>query len=1011
MLNVFARLSNRLLVMALVAVAFSAGCRLKIITPTGLNKKILLSSDRAALTATLSLKDLTSTKLRVDSAARIVAIENLESGRLFSVMFEENGSPAAGLVCAGLPTYALVNEGVLHLALPSGGGATLANYTCATDLGSLTVSLSTLPSALESINSNLALAAGNGTTVQKLSVSGDGRWTVFALAGETLFSQIYAYDRTTGIRYLVSSPDGITLGSNHSANPLISRDGSRILFSSQADNLVAGISRTEIYTKLTSQLSLPPTVVSTVDGTLGGIANHSVGASPSTYNFAMTPDGRYVAFISNSTNLVSGATGLNQIYKKDLQAMGAAPLLISSGDGTGSTIGNAASTAPAISDDGKYVVFITRSSNWYAGTNTYVQIYVKDSQAMASLPRHVSNIDGSVSTQANSSTNLAQITPDGNYIVFGTYATNLISGMNGAGQVVMKDRRDLTLAPTLVSSVDGSIATQGVSTGYTSVGGVSADSKYALLASSSSNLWGSTGSSLTHLVRKNLQTLSEVPLLVDARDGSLSTLANAGATAGGLANNGQLAAFASAASNLGVISNGGKILQKNLGTPTVVPVSIPTVDLRFKLPTPRVSANTFGYGAPLYVSSNGEYATFKSADSQFFPSTFAPGASGEIIVRRNLKNLAAPIVRGLVAPNGDAPNGYLYELTVSKDGRHVIYETSATNIIPGLSGTSYNLIHQDLDNLAAGYQLVSTADGTVATQENHGLGRTSWPKISGNGRYVTLETKSTYMNPNGNWEVFVKDLQNLSSPPISVSSTDGTTAGLGNSTSDGASISDDGRYVAFYSYATNLVAGLTGVQILVKDLQNLTGPFLLASSLNGTVATQASSGDGYMPTLSGNGRYVAFQSASANLIAPTAANGKAQIYVKDLQNMTTPPILASTLDGTGANQGNGDSVTPVLSDDGRYVVFCSLSTNFVTGVTGSPGHLYRKDLQNLAVPPVLVTSNNGLPSGVMGGTFSCSGGNIAAFQVSGPQAWVGFYSYAAGAVRGLDGLGLYLWRP
>ena len=140
--------------------------------------------------------------------------------------------------------------------------------------------------------------------------------------------------------------------------------------------------------------------------------------------------------------------------------------------------------------------------------------------------------------------------------------------------------------------------------------------------------------------------------------------------------------------------------------------------------------------------------------------------------------------------------------------------------------------------------------------------------------------------------------------------TDGT---QGNSLSESPSISADGRYVAFDSSASNLVSGDTNrtSDIFVKDLQTGTTQRI-------SVASDGTQGNNYSenPSISADGRYVAFESYSSNLVSGDT-NNRSDIFVKDLQTGTTKRISVAS-DGT---QGNGNSYRPSISADGRYVAF------------------------------------------------------------------------------------------
>ena len=171
----------------------------------------------------------------------------------------------------------------------------------------------------------------------------------------------------------------------------------------------------------------------------------------------------------------------------------------------------------------------------------------------------------------------------------------------------------------------------------------------------------------------------------------------------------------------------------------------------------------------------------------------------------------------------------------------------------------------------------------------------------------------------------------------------------GNGLSTFPSISGDGSIVAFYSLATNLVPGDTNdtSDIFVNDRQ--TGETTRVSvAASGTQANGGSTD----PSLSADGRYVAFASSADNLV-PDDTNGRDDIFVHDRQTGQTTRISVAS-DGT---PGNGDSYSPSLSADGRIVAFASRARNLVPGDTPGWEHIYVHDRQTGETTRVSVASD------------------------------------------------------
>ncbi len=178
----------------------------------------------------------------------------------------------------------------------------------------------------------------------------------------------------------------------------------------------------------------------------------------------------------------------------------------------------------------------------------------------------------------------------------------------------------------------------------------------------------------------------------------------------------------------------------------------------------------------------------------------------------------------------------------------------------------------------------------------------------------------------------------------------------GNGTSFFSSISANGRFVAFDSTATNLVPNDTNTvrDVFVKD--RLTGAIVRASvAADGTQGNNAIcsgvAGGSHSPSISADGRIVAFSSCSTNL-GPTDTNGFVDIYAKDLQTGAVTLVSFGAISGP-AVQTNTSSQNARISGDGRFVVF-DTGANNLAGICGNPPSpcdtnfaqdVFRKDIQ------------------------------------------------------------------
>jgi Tol biopolymer transport system component len=160
---------------------------------------------------------------------------------------------------------------------------------------------------------------------------------------------------------------------------------------------------------------------------------------------------------------------------------------------------------------------------------------------------------------------------------------------------------------------------------------------------------------------------------------------------------------------------------------------------------------------------------------------------------------------------------------------------------------------------------------------------------------------------------------------------------LGNGPSQGSAISANGRYVAFTSSASNLVAGDTNgvTNVFVRDLYTKTTT-LLSVGMGGATANGVS----LQPSISANGRYVAFTSAASNLV-PGDTNNATDVFVRSLGWHPKTTRASVSTDGS---QGNGDSFDPSLSADGYTVAFASQASDLVAGDTNNATDVFVRSL-------------------------------------------------------------------
>ncbi len=322
------------------------------------------------------------------------------------------------------------------------------------------------------------------------------------------------------------------------------------------------------------------------------------------------------------------------------------------------------------------------------------------------------------------------------------------------------------------------------------------------------------------------------------------------------------------------------------------------------------------------ISADGRYIAFASSASNLV-SEDTNNASDVFVHDR----VTGQTTRVSVSSDGTQGNDDSGSASISADGRYVVFASSASNLVSGDNNVGDVFVH---DRVTGQTTLVSVAsDGTQGDNA-------SWsPSISVDGRYVAFQSRASNLvseDTNGGYgDIFVHDRVTGQTTLVSVAS-DGT---QGNSEPQSPSISADGRYVAF-ACSSNLVPNDTngGFDIFVHD--RVTGQTTRVSvASDGTQGNAGGpmSGSGLMPSISADGRYVAFESDATNLV-PGETNGYRDIFVHDrMTGLTTRVSVAS--DGTQANER---SYHPSISADGRYVAFYSSASNLGNGAWGTFVH-------------------------------------------------------------------------
>ena len=297
---------------------------------------------------------------------------------------------------------------------------------------------------------------------------------------------------------------------------------------------------------------------------------------------------------------------------------------------------------------------------------------------------------------------------------------------------------------------------------------------------------------------------------------------------------------------------------------------------------------------------------------------------------------------------GQAIGGNSYPPAISADGRFVVFSSTATNLVSGDTNGYGDIFVHDR-------QTGTTERVSVATGGGQGTGGASYdPAISADGRFVAFYSLATNLvsgDTNGAADVFVHDRQTGTTERVSVA----TGGGQANGGSYIPAISADGRFVAFYSFATDLVGADTNgfVDIFVHDRQTGTTERVSVATGGGQVT-----GSSYNPAISADGRFVAFESEASGFVSGDT-NAAYDVFVHDRQTGTTERASVST----GGGQATADSYSGAISADGRFVAFHSVATNLVGGDTNGAADVFVHDRQTGTTERVSVATGGAEANG------------------------------------------------
>jgi hypothetical protein len=794
------------------------------------------------------------------------------------------------------------------------------------------------------VSENLSgIGGGNGDSIPT-GLSSDGRYALFESRASDLVpndtnnaTDIFVRDMASNTTVLVSLGTNRAAANGESRSSVMTPDGRYVAFVSEASNLVDNDTNRIPDVFLRDLQSQTTTLISTGAMPACQAAFFCGSESPD-----MSADGRYVAFYSYATNLVSGVTNSGEIYVRDtiagttILAITNAQTILQSVFGVSSNI---VSFNHAISANGKYVAFqagVSRSPAFRPPREVMILRF--------SLETGLTDI---VNTNAYFPQSVIyyeihtlSITPDGRFIAF-VANTNDNSGTTTC--IDLWDAQSQTA--TLVSGdLNGNVPVHSTCDWPT----FDPTGRFVAFLSSATNLVTNTLAGDYHLYLRDVQ--AGTTILVDTDTNGIGSSVTP-STQPSLSNNGRLVAFESLDANL--VPD-----DRNHAYDVFVRH---TRNSRFDLISARAStlasATANGQSAigAFAVSGDGRWVAFSSdADNLIANDT---NAVRDVFVH-DLVNQTNVLVS--VATNGASGDGPSTEAAISSNGRFVAFTSLADNLVAGDSNGRQGVF---VRNLQSGTTVLASIDFSGVASGN----RESYsPALSPDGRFVLFRSRATNLGTNtfsGAENLFVRDLHSAQTYALTTSGLPPGSAAVFSP--DGSLIAYSGMglysgmrlwsvesrsvvYTNFIGPSTRLTVSPGNELIIVLLSPTLRAIDRLANS-NWQIARWVAPAEHAGVHFSGDSRFLVYAASPAQFQT-------VQVFIYDFQTGVSN-LISQGLDGL--NPGNADSDSPIISPDGRYVIYRSLASNLAAGTENNRSANIFKFDRTLGTTTLLTRSVDG----------------------------------------------------
>jgi Tol biopolymer transport system component len=388
----------------------------------------------------------------------------------------------------------------------------------------------------------------------------------------------------------------------------------------------------------------------------------------------------------------------------------------------------------------------------------------------------------------------------------------------------------------------------------------------------------------------------------------------------------------------------------------------------------------------------GGYLAFTSYATDLVPG-FSGSPNAANVYLHSRASATTTLVSHVPAAAATAGAGFSENPVISGDGGHVAYESSAHDVVAGLTGTGFGEDVYRWSRLADTTVLVShTAASTTEYSARAGS-----PTISDDGAWIAFSSSAaTHVtggtDTNNVPDVFLWDAASGALTLVSHAAASATTAAdLGG---DAAIVSDDGARVVFRSMAHDLVTGQVdaGVDLDIFVWTRATGAMALASRSSSSAGTGADGRSDY-PSISGDGAWIAFESTATDLVAGDA-NGASDAFLFSTASGTV--TLASAEPGGSA--GTDESWRAEIAASGSHVAYTSLATDLAAGVVDTNGASDVFLFDRAAGTSELASARGGLASATAGGPSEPSA--FPPTSVSADGRRIAFVSRATNLVPG-----------